>query len=107
MAHRLAWLWHYGEWPTQVDHINRVKSDNRIENLRLATNSQNRANTGLRRDNASGQTGVWFDNHRKKWAAEIHWQNQKTRLGRFNTFEAAQSAYRQAAKEKFGEFALP
>jgi hypothetical protein len=59
-VHRLIWRMHYGEVPTgmTVDHINRVKSDNRISNLRLVTNEVNKRNSGMYANNSSGVTGV-------------------------------------------------
>ena len=58
-AHRLAWFIYYGEWPkNQIDHINGVRTDNRIKNLRSVTVSENRKNAKLRIDNKSGRVGV-------------------------------------------------
>ncbi len=58
-AHRLAWLYVYGEWPAdQIDHINRVKDDNRIANLRVVSNGENRANTAPNKKNKVGQKHV-------------------------------------------------
>ena len=77
-AHQVAWLWVYGEWPTsQIDHINRVRSDNRIANLRMANDSENGCNKGMQRNNQSGFTGVWFANWRGKWEASISKDGQR------------------------------
>jgi len=57
-AHRLAWLMHYGKWPAeQIDHINHSRSDNRIKNLREASNQENNKNSPIRSTNKSGVTG--------------------------------------------------
>lgn len=58
-AHRLAWLYKNGELPSnEIDHINGVKSDNRIDNLRLATRSQNASNRPIQSNNTSGHIGI-------------------------------------------------
>ena len=57
-AHRVIWAMHYGEWPDQVDHINHDKADNRIENLRTVTHSENARNRKLNKNNTSGHAGV-------------------------------------------------
>src|SRR5690348_8622850 len=58
LAHRLVWLHVYGEWPiAYLDHINGVRDDNRLINLRPATHSQNKANSRCRRDSRSGLKG--------------------------------------------------
>ena len=107
LAHRLAWLIHYGQWPSGfVDHINGVITDNRIVNLREATPSQSTANTGLRRDNRCGFKGVTFQAHkRRKYGARIVKDGVTTWLGSFLTAEDAHAAYMKAAAEVFGEFA--
>lgn len=104
MAHKLAWLYVYGYVPEGLDHINRDRADNRITNLRLATRSQNQANTRLSTNNTSGYKGV-FRHTTGKWAASIK-INKKTKfLGTFTTVEQAHEAYKHAAIELFGSFA--
>lgn len=106
-AHVIAWAIHYGQWPElQIDHINNNPADNRIENLRLATNQQNCANKGLYRNNTSGIKGVSLRSN-GKWQAGIKVNYVRIHLGSFNTKEAAAEAYRQAAEATFGQFANP
>ena len=69
-AHRLAWLYMTGEWPSQdVDHKDRNKANNRWINLREATRSQNMGNQSLRDCNTSGVKGVSWDKKTGKWVA--------------------------------------
>jgi hypothetical protein len=103
-AHRLAWLYVHGEWPSeQVDHINSVKTDNRICNLRLATRAQNMRNMGLRRSNTSGFKGAW--KHGKRWKSVIMVDRRRIHLGCFDTPEEAHAAYCDAAEKYHGVFA--
>lgn len=88
-----------------VDHINGNKVDNRRENLRLATGSQNQGNRKTSK-NKSGYKGVWqYPGRKKPWVAEITMNFKRVRLGYFYTAEEAYAAYCKAAKEHFGEFA--
>ena len=107
MAHRLVWMFHYGDIPTgiQIDHINQNKSDNRIENLRLATISQNHYNITKRKNNTSGYKGVSRYRRGKKWEAVMSHNNKKIHLGLFATPELASEAYKEAAIKLQGEFA--
>lgn len=107
MAHRLAWAFVYGEWPTlQIDHINRERSDNRIQNLRQATQRQNSANSGRRRNNRSGFKGVSWAAHVGKWAAQCRRPDNGPRhIGFFETPELAHQAYVAVATAYYGEFA--
>lgn len=103
-AHRLAWLYVYGEWPsTGIDHINGNSLDNRLANLRLANQSQNTANGKLRSDCASGFKGV--TKYRSRWVATIRVSGKKLHLGVFDTPEIAHEAYIVAAKKFHGQFA--
>ncbi len=89
-AHRLAWLYVHGEWPKRrLDHENGNTIDNRIENLRLATHSQNIANSRLRRDSTSGFKGVSFYKAEQKWGAYINKNKKRYFLGLFLSPQAA------------------
>jgi hypothetical protein len=105
MAHRIAWLLYYGKWPKdQIDHINGDKSDNRIVNLREATNSQNGKNLKLSINNKTGVTGVAFDRQTQKWRAYIRVNFKMINLGRYMDFEDAVIARKSAEKKYFGEW---
>ena len=98
-AHRVAWCYVYGSWPpAMVDHINGIKHDNRIRNLRLATNQENQQN---RRAPQGGNPyiGVSWHMGRQKWQAQIRLQGHPTHLGYFDLAEEAAEAY-VAAKRK-------
>ena len=102
-AHRLIWLWHHGEWPKQdIDHINMIRHDNRIENMREATRSQNCMNKTMYSSNKSGFKGVY--QRGKKFGAEIMLNYERIKLGIFETAEEAHNAYCQAAKIYHKEF---
>lgn len=109
-AHHLAWLWMTGEWPTPfVDHRDLNKHNNAWANLRLATKSQNQANTGLIQSNKSGVKGVSRyragESYGKPWQANIQKDGRRIHLGHFHSKEDAAEAYRAAAENIFGEFA--
>lgn len=102
-AHHLAWLYMTGEWPSQlIDHINRIRRDNRWENLRLATKSQNAVNSKIRSTSKSGVTGVYKGNG--AWVSEIYVQGKYIYLGRFKDMETAKAVRINAEKLYFGDF---
>lgn len=92
-AHRLAWLYVHGEFPPdQIDHINRIKTDNRIVNLRVVTNSENQQNQASARSNStSGFLGVSLK--RGRWRAGIRVNGKSMHIGTFDTKEQAHAAY--------------
>ncbi len=94
-----------GEWPAdQIDHINRIRSDNRWSNLRAATPQQNTANS-FRVDNTSGKKGVTWNKQAGKRQAQICVNGKNYHLGRYNDIEDAAVAYSNIAKILHGEFA--
>jgi HNH endonuclease/AP2 domain len=106
LAHRLVWLWHRGVWPAKhLDHISGDQADNRIENLREATASQNLANARKDKDNTSGYKGVYYEPATGKWRAQIMVEGKQIRLGKWHSAKAANIVYQRAASKYQGEFA--
>jgi len=106
MAHRVAWAHYYGEWPEiDIDHINGNPSDNRIANLRLATDSQNLCNSKIRTDNSSGVKGVSWSKKEKKWYAYINKHGKMISLGRYESLDDAIEARLSGESKYHGEFA--
>lgn len=106
LAHRLAWLHHYGSWPElDVDHKDRDKGNNRIANLRPATIVENRRNSSIKADNASGIKGVSWDAVLGKWRAQIGLNGTTKYIGIFESKEDAEAARTAVANDNFGEFA--
>lgn len=98
LAHRLIWTLFNGTIPKgmQIDHINQIRSDNRIDNLRLVSHKQNGRNQKLRSTNTSGICGVSWLPDRKKWVARI-WSNGKgCTLGYFKSKTDAVNCRKQA-----------
>lgn len=98
--HRLVFLWHHGFLPVFIDHKNRRRSDNRIENLRAATNAQNGWNKRLR----PGYKGVHFTPKTGRFRAKIR-KDRQVHIGYFATAREAALAYDKKARELFGSFA--
>lgn len=98
-AHRLAWLYVYGEWPAgQIDHINGCRSDNRLSNLRLATQSEN--NQNQRRPNSKNTTGfLGVSRHKDGYGAMIGVDGVAIWLGLHKTPEQAHAAYIDAKRK--------
>lgn len=100
----LAWFYMTGEWPPEyVDHKNRMRSDNRFQNLRLCSTYQNAGNSEISILNRSGYRGV----HRvgSRYRATIKKNDKIFGLGTYGLSEAAALVYDRAAFEHFGEFA--
>lgn len=104
--HRIAWLHATGRWaPNDIDHINGVRTDNSLANLREATRSQNLRNARVSGANKSGVKGVCWCNTNKRWLATIRVDGKARYLGIFRDKEAAAAAYQAAALQHHGQFA--
>jgi len=101
-AHRVMWALFYGEWPNdQIDHINGIKYDNKISNLRVVTHAENQRNKRICRANTSGITGVVWNKRDKNWRAQIKVDGRMKSLGYFDCKSAA-AIVRKAAEVKYG-----
>lgn len=88
----------------EVDHINHDGLDNRRENLRVATRSQNKVNRRIQKNNTSGFKGVYWDTQKNKWKSILKVSGKPKHLGFFLTKEEARDAFFVAQKEAFGDF---
>lgn len=103
LAHRVVWLFVVGEWLSypkhEIDHVNGIRSDNRIQNLRKTTKSGNQRNGSMRVNNASGVIGVNWVTSKRRWIARI-WDGPRHRyLGQFRNIKDAEAARAKAERE--------
>lgn len=102
LAHRVAWAMHHGGWPqSAIDHVNGVRCDNRITNLRDVDQSTNMRNAQRMKNNTSGQTGVSWGKANNKWIAYISVSGKRKHLGFFTDISDAVAA-RKAAELEHG-----
>ena len=104
LLHRLIFLNYYGVMPSQIDHIDADKSNNRIENLRGCTDSQNRFNAHKPKNNTSGYKNIYWDKSRFKWVVNVAGEG-KTLIKRFNDLSDEIYAANEARQKLHGEFA--
>lgn len=105
LAHRLAWFFVIKKWPRrEIDHINCIRDDNRIANLREATFGENQRNVPTQTNNTSGHKGVTWDKARGKWVAQITAGRLHMNLGRFDHLEDAAAAYAKASRQHHKDF---
>ena len=100
-AHRLIWGLHYGECPAgHIDHLNGVKFDNRISNLRVVTHQENMRNQSMYVNNTSGVCGVYWCKPTGKWKAQISINGRNKGLGCYTTLEAAAAVRAEALSQQ-------
>lgn len=106
-AHRIVWAIHYGECPRdmEIDHINCDTWDNRIENLRLCSRSENARNRRITKANKSGLKGVSWSSSSKTWVAQICFNRSSLHIGYFASKVEAHRAYCVEAKRLHSAFA--
>lgn len=102
--HRLIFLFHYGYIPQIIDHIDGNPHNNKIENLREATQSQNMMNSKIRKNNTSGYKGITFHKKMKKWLAQADFNKKHYYLGLYNTKEEAHAVAKEFRLKNFGEY---
>lgn len=104
--HQIAWLLVHGVVPPdEIDHKNKIRSDNRIANLRLATKSQNLGNAKIFKTNRHGHKGATIEKKTGRWKAQIQVNGKHMNIGTFATPRQAHDAYFAVAKKLRGEFA--
>lgn len=106
LAHRLAWLYVYGEMPKNfIDHVNGNGMDNRICNLREATKNQNCHNSKISKRNTSGVKGVSWHKYKQKWHARLNANHKSIHIGYFDDLELAELVMNEARLKYHGNFA--
>jgi len=103
-VHSLVFLFHHGILSKRIDHIDGNGLNNKIENLRECTQSQNIANSKISTANTSGYKGVTFRKDTKKWQAQIMVNKKHISLGSYATKEEAFEAYKSKSSKIFNEF---
>lgn len=103
-AHRVIWYLHHGTLPDLVDHKDGNPANNRLSNLRIATESQNRHNASKHSDNTSGAKGVYWDKRTKKWMVKVSLASKSIWGGRFTNFNEAVLVAKQLREDLHKEF---
>lgn len=105
-VHRLIFLMHHGYLPKEVDHINGDRADNRIENLREVTRSENQQNRPMCQNNTSGYRGVSWHKKSKAWVVRVTKQGKSTVVGYFKDLELAGLVSEEYRRLVYGQFAF-
>jgi hypothetical protein len=104
LRHLLVWALHHGEWPSSdLEHRNGDTIDDRIENLRSATESRDHANVAAKTTNRSGHKDISWDSFTGRWRADITVGVERIYLGRYDSREEADAVYHRAAGTFFGD----
>ena len=103
--HRLIWLYHYNEWPKEnIDHINGVRDDNKIENLRECSQLENSKNRLADKNSTSKYKGVSWRKSKNRWISYICSKGKNIYLGSFTDEIEAAKAYDTKVKELHGKY---
>lgn len=102
--HRLIWAWHFGDTRKDIDHINGTRTDNRIENLRPASRSENSWNQGKHKRNTSGHKGLYFCPKEKSWIGRIMVNGKRKHVLQSKDKNKVVAALRQTRKDFCGDF---
>lgn len=105
LAHRLVFMMHHGYMPNHIDHIDNNPANNRIENLREVTNTQNCQNSKKRTTNTSGYKNVNWRKDRSKWRVDIRINGKNVYFGSYDDLELADFVAQEARDKYFGKFA--
>lgn len=105
-AHRLAWAMTYKEWPVgEIDHANGIRNDNRIENLRVVTRTQNMQNARCKSNSASGIKNVQWDSSAQLWRVRVRVDGKRYHVGRFKNIDDAALAAKEFINKSHKQFA--
>ena len=104
-VHRLIFLLEHGYLPKEIDHINGDRQDNRLENLREVTRSENQFNKAMCSNNTSGFRGVNWHKHSKSWVVRVCTKGKTKILGYFKDLELAGLVADEARNLYHGKFA--
>lgn len=102
LVHRLVFMYCHGRWPIRLDHADRNKKNNRLENLRECSHETNNANRGIMRNNSSGFKGVHWSKSANRWRSQVGY----VVVGHFKDKKEAAAAYDKAAIEQYGDAAV-
>ena len=105
LLHRIIYLWHHGSVPKSIDHINNDPLDNRIENLRPASSSQNNHNRSINKNSTTGVKGVYWNKSNGKYLARIRKNNKFVYAKYFDCLEEAKMEIEVAREKIHGQFA--
>jgi len=105
LEHRLIWLYNYGEMPEFIDHIDGNTSNNSLDNLRVATHSENCRNRRMNSNNTTGVKGVHYVKSRDKWKAQLWFNGKEQYLGIFDSLDKAKKTINEARENQHKQFA--
>lgn len=104
LLHKIVYMWHYGTMPNVVDHIDGNSANNRIENLRAATKSENSLNKKVRADSSTGIKNVTWYKPLKKWVVNLSVNKKRKHIGYFEDLELASLVALEAMEKFHGQF---